>query len=90
MTVHTPNTTNDMNATDTRVSTETSPWGNAAIAGAVSLVANVILTWVLSLIIPPAQALDMGWTLTMVGIMSFFAGLFSYYGAVRQIHSRTF
>lgn len=79
MTVGTPDSTN-VNTTHT----QTSPWGNAAIAGVVSLVINVILTWVLASIIPPAQALDMSWTLTMVGIMSFFAGLFSYYGATRQ------
>lgn len=86
MTTRTPNTTNDARTTDTH--STSSPWGNAAIAGAVSLIVNVILTWLLFLIIPPAEALDLGWTLTMVGIMSFFAGLFSYYGAARQLTHR--
>lgn len=65
-----------------------SPWGGAATAGVVSLIVNLIIAWVIWLIIPPANGGDMGYTLTLVAILSFFAGLFSYYGAYRQNRMR--
>ncbi len=61
-----------------------SPWSGATIAGVVSLIVNVIVAWVIWMIIPPAEASDLGYLLTMVGITSFFAGLFAYYGAFQQ------
>ncbi len=61
-----------------------SPWSGAAMAGIVSLIVNVIVAWVIWMIIPPAQISDMGYFLTMIGITSFFAGLFAYYGAFQQ------
>lgn len=77
--------TTDPNVTTTPTNTSTaSPWGGAATAGVVSLIVNVILAWVIWMVIPPAQASDLGYLLTMVGIMSFFAGLFAYFGAAKQ------
>ncbi|MEZ4730932.1 MAG: hypothetical protein R3E79_27745 [Caldilineaceae bacterium] len=64
-----------------------SPWGGAVTAGIISLIVNVIIAWIIWLIIPPADGADLGWTLTMIGITSFFAGLFSYYGAFRQSYA---
>jgi uncharacterized RDD family membrane protein YckC len=76
--------TTDTTTTSARTS---SPWGGATMAGIVSLIVNVIIAWVIWLIIPPAEASDLGYLLTMVGITSFFAGLFAYYGAFQQ-HNR--
>lgn len=74
-----------MRTTDTTTVTRTSsPWGGAATAGIISLIVNVIVAWVIWMIIPPAEASDLGYLLTMVGITSFFAGLFAYYGAFQQ------
>ncbi|MCB0062631.1 MAG: hypothetical protein KDE19_10970 [Caldilineaceae bacterium] len=75
--------TTDTTTTPTRTTTS-SPWGGAAMAGVVSLIVNVIVAWIIWLIIPPAEASDLGYLLTMVGITSFFAGLFAYYGAFQQ------
>ncbi|MEZ4864965.1 MAG: hypothetical protein R3C14_26865 [Caldilineaceae bacterium] len=61
--------------------TTSSPMGGAVMAGIVSLIVNLIVTWIIALIFP---TLDLGWALTMVAITSFFAGFFSYYGAARQ------
>lgn len=73
--------TTDTTTTPARTS---SPWGGATMAGIVSLIVNVIVAWIIWLIIPPAEASDLGYLLTMVGITSFFAGLFAYYGAYQQ------
>ncbi len=70
--------------TDTDRTTTGSPWGGAAIAGVVSLIVNLIVLYILYLIIPPIGEINLGWTMTMVAILSFFAGLFSYYGGWRQ------
>ena len=48
------------------------------------MIVNISLTYVIWMIIPPAQVIDMGYLLTMVGIMSFFAGLFAYNGGFKQ------
>ncbi|MEZ4616063.1 MAG: hypothetical protein R2867_11260 [Caldilineaceae bacterium] len=69
--------------TTTTSTTTSSPMGGAVMAGVISLIVNVIVVWVLSLIFP---TVDLGWALTMVAITSFFAGLFSYYGAARQTY----
>lgn len=78
--------TNDATTTPTHTTTS-SPWGGAAMAGVVSLIVNVIVAWIIWMIIPPATASDLGYLLTMVGITSFFAGLFAYYGAFQK-HNR--
>ncbi len=70
--------------TDTTRTTAGSPWGGAAVAGIVSLIVNLIVLYILYLIIPPLGEISLGWTMTMVAILSFFAGLFSYYGGWRQ------
>ncbi len=72
--------------TNTTRTTTASPWGGAVTAGIVSLIVNLIVLYVLYLILTPV-AIDLGWTLTMVAILSFFAGLFSYYGAFRSAAS---
>ena len=59
-----------------------SAWSGAVVAGIVAVIVNIILTYVIWMIIPPAQVTDMGYLLTMVGIMSFFAGLFAYSGGI--------
>ncbi len=69
--------------TDTPVRTG-SPWGGAVTSGIISAIINVIVAWVIWTLLPPMEIIDLGWTLTIVGITSFFAGLFSYYGAFRQ------
>ena len=70
--------------TDTTRTTTSSPWGGAAIAGVVSLIVNLIVLFLIALIFVPPAGIVSGWTYTMVGILSFFAGLFSYYGGWRQ------
>ncbi|MFZ4660888.1 MAG: hypothetical protein ACOYNY_28000 [Caldilineaceae bacterium] len=50
------------------------------------MIVNVIVGWLLFMIIPPIEGTDLGWMLTMIAITSFFAGLFSYYGAHRQAY----
>ena len=70
--------------TDTPTTRTGSPWGGAVTAGIISLIVNAIVGWLLFMIIPPIEGTDLGWTLTMIAITSFFAGLFSYYGAQRQ------
>lgn len=61
-----------------------SPWGGAFMAAIVSLIVNLIVTYVIYLIFPTT---NLGWALTLVAITSFFAGLFSYYGAFRQVRT---
>jgi hypothetical protein len=70
--------------TTIRSTTTTSPTGGAFMAGIVSLIVNLIVTYVISLLFPTP---DLGWALTLVAITSFFAGFFGYYGAFNQ--SRT-
>lgn len=78
-------TTRMTDTTTTGVPARTgSAWGGAVIAGIVSVIVNLIVTYVIWMFIPPAQATDLGYLLTMVGIMSFFAGLFSYNGGFKQ------
>ena len=72
---------NDPNYTPSTTNTSGSSMGGAVLAGAISLIVNLIVAWVIALIFP---AIDMGWALTMVAITSFFAGLFGYYGGARQ------
>ncbi len=77
--------TTRMSDTTTGVPARTgSAWGGAFVAGIVSVIINLIVTYVVWMFIPPAQAIDLGYLLTMVGIMSFFAGLFSYNGGFKQ------
>jgi hypothetical protein len=59
-----------------------SPMGGAFLAGIVSLIVNLIITYVIHYIFPSG---DLGWALTLVAITSFFAGFFGYYGAFRQV-----
>ncbi|CAN5596326.1 hypothetical protein BH10CHL1_BH10CHL1_25240 [soil metagenome] len=73
-----------MNTPDTRTTTNSSPFGSALISGIISLIVNLIIAYVISMIFP---TLDLGWALTLVAITSLFAGLFSYYGGVRQARS---
>ena len=61
-----------------------SPWGGAVTAGIISAIVNLLVAWVIWMVMPPMEGLDLGWALTIVGITSFFAGLFSYYGAARS------
>lgn len=63
-----------------------SPWGGAITSGIISLIVNVIVAWIIWQVIPPAQGADLGWVLTVVGLTSFFAGLFSHYGGYRQAY----
>lgn len=72
--------------TDTTTTRTGSPWGGAVTSGIISLIVNVIVAWVIWQILPPAQGADLGWVLTIVGITSFFAGLFSHYGGNRQAY----
>lgn len=78
--------TTRMTDTTTTPGRTASPWGGAFTAGIISLIVNVIVAWVIWMIIPPAEASDLGYLLTMVGITSFFAGLFAYYGAFQQAY----
>ena len=71
--------------TDTAVRTS-SPWGGAITSGIISLIVNIIVAWVIWQIIPPQEGLDLGWVLTIVGLTSFFAGLFAHYGGYRQAY----
>lgn len=64
-----------------RATTATSPTGGAFMAGIVSLIVNLIITYVIALLFPTT---DLGWALTLVAITSFFAGFFGYYGAFNQ------
>ncbi|MFN8441399.1 MAG: hypothetical protein U0175_11540 [Caldilineaceae bacterium] len=65
--------------TDQTVNTDN--WvGGAVTSGIVSLIVNLIVAWVISLIVPTS---DLNWALTLVAITSFFAGFFGYYGASR-------
>lgn len=72
--------------TDTPTTRTGSPWGGAVTAGIISLIVNVIVAWLIYMLIPPIEGADLGWTLTLIAITSFFAGLFSYYGAHRQAY----
>ena len=72
--------------TDTSPVRTGNPWGGAITSGIISLIVNVIVAWVIWQIVPPAQGADLGWVLTIVGLTSFFAGLFSHYGGYRQAY----
>lgn len=72
--------------TDTPVRTG-SPWGGAITSGIISLIVNVIVAWLIWQIMPPVEGTDLGWVLTIVGLTSFFAGLFSHYGGFRQAYA---
>ncbi|RIK44493.1 MAG: hypothetical protein DCC55_02180 [Chloroflexi bacterium] len=67
--------------TRTPTATSANPMGGAVLAGIISLVVNLIVTWIVAMLFPTA---DLGWALTLVAITSFFAGFFGYYGAARQ------
>lgn len=62
----------------------TSPMSGAFMSGIVSLIVNLIVTYIIHLIFPSG---DLGWALTLVAITSFFAGFFGYYSAFRQVRT---
>ncbi len=72
--------TTSTDRTPDRVATN-NPMGGAVMSGILSLVINLVVTYIISLLFPTT---DLGWAMTLVAIASFFAGFFGYYGGHRQ------